>query len=332
MTVMAKHTAAIEALHGLKFGIEIETVGISRDQLAAAVAKGLGDGAVVTTDAYTGRRIVKLPDGRAWLIVRDGSLSSDSFSGEVVTPICTYGDVDAIQSVTRELRAAGARVDESCGIHVHVGVESFSAEALVRLAKIVYQQEPLMIRALGVTERRLGRYTKPVDEAFIRRIAEQKPGTREACAKAWYGEGTYIPSAQAEHYHQSRYHGLNMHSVFYRGTVEFRYFEGTLHAGKIRAYLQLCLAIAARALTTKNAVARKRTFDPASAKYDFRVFLLNLGMIGDEFKTARQHLLDTMPGSSAWKSGKPGPAKTKTPIAESAVDGGADESVEEVAS
>ncbi|MCL4551932.1 MAG: amidoligase, partial [Candidatus Marsarchaeota archaeon] len=70
--------------------------------------------------------------------------------------------------------------------------------------------------------------------------------------------------------------------------------------------------IAAKALNSRGASSRKRAFDPASAKYDFRVFLLHLGMIGDEFKTARQHLLSAMPGDAAWKNGRPQPKPKKT--------------------
>jgi len=50
------------------------------------------------------------------------------------------------------------------------------------------------------------------------------------------------------------------------------------------------LGIAAKALNGRAASSRKRDFDPQSAKYDFRVFLLRLALIGDEFKTARLHL------------------------------------------
>lgn len=60
------------------------------------------------------------------------------------------------------------------------------------------------------------------------------------------------------------------------------------HAGRIKAYLQFCLAVAAKALNGRAASSRKRDFDPQRSKYDFRVFLLHLGLIGDEFKTARR--------------------------------------------
>ena len=99
----------------------------------------------------------------------------------------------------------------------------------------------------------------------------------------------------------------NLHNVWYRGTVEFRWFEATLHAGRIKTYLQFCLAVAAKALNGRAASSRKRDFDPQSAKYDFRVFLLHLGLIGDEFKTARKHLMANMPGDDAFKNGRPKP-------------------------
>ena len=36
-------------------------------------------------------------------------------------------------------------------------------------------------------------------------------------------------------------------------------------------------------------------------KYTFRTWLLRLGLIGDEFKTARHHLLKNLDGNIAWK-------------------------------
>ena len=75
------------------------------------------------------------------------------------------------------------------------------------------------------------------------------------------------------------------------------------------------LALAANALSSKSASSKRREFDPATAKYDFRVVLLRLGLIGDEFKTARHHLTKRLEGSSSWKNGRP----TRAPQPEAAV-------------
>jgi hypothetical protein len=45
--------------------------------------------------------------------------------------------------------------------------------------------------------------------------------------------------------------------------------------------------------------------NPESARYDFRVFaVINLGLMGDEFKTVRANLLRFMPGDSSYKRGR----------------------------
>ena len=89
-----------------------------------------------------------------------------------------------------------------------------------------------------------------------------------------------------------------------------RIFNSTLHAGKVKAFIQFVLSISAKAINSRAASSKKRVFNPESAKYDFRVFLLHLNMIGEEFKTARKHLLANLTGSSAWKNGRPGSSLT----------------------
>lgn len=101
------------------------------------------------------------------------------------------------------------------------------------------------------------------------------------------------------HYHDSRYHCLNLHSVFQKGTIEFRLFNSTTHAGKVKTYIQFCLAISGQALNQTCAATRKTT--STNEKYTFRTWLLRLGMIGDEFKTARKFLLENLEGGIAWK-------------------------------
>jgi hypothetical protein len=111
----------------------------------------------------------------------------------------------------------------------------------------------------------------------------------------WYNGA----SRRYQHYDDSRYRALNLHSVFSKGTIEFRLFNSTLHAGEVKSYIQLCLAISHQGLVQKSA-SRART-QSENEKYTFRTWLLRLGMIGDEFKTARLHLLKNLEGNIAWK-------------------------------
>ena len=60
------------------------------------------------------------------------------------------------------------------------------------------------------------------------------------------------------------------------------------------------------ALAISNAAVTKKYCSPAvshsdNMRYSFRVFLLNLGFIGDEFKNYRAHLLKHLSGNIAWR-------------------------------
>ena len=90
---------------------------------------------------------------------------------------------------------------------------------------------------------------------------------------------------------------MNLHSVFYRGTVEWRCFNSTLHAGKVAAYVNLCLAISAQAIAQRSTVMRKTHSD--NELFTFRVWLVRLGLNGDEFKTHQGPSI----GQSGWRPG-----------------------------
>lgn len=289
-------------LRELKFGIEIETIGKTRETAAKAVQSVVGgkiSHAGGTYDAWE----VKSEQGNVWKVVADASLTSvpTSLRAEVVSPVLGYEDLPTLQNVVRALRKCGLKVDGHCGMHLHVDSSAFTGQSLANLAKIMYKQEPLILTALGVSESRLHQYTKPISAEFIAKLEKSRPKTLEQVNKLWYGRLNTCPT----HYDSSRYSCLNLHNVWYRGTVEFRFFESTLHAGKVKAAVQFVLAIAAKALNSRAASSRKKAFDPSSAKYDFRIFLIHLGLNGDEFKTARTHLLHAMPGDAAWKHGRP---------------------------
>jgi hypothetical protein len=276
----------------LRFGIEIETVGLSRTKLAEAIHSVVGG--TISND-YRDARITTA-SGRTWKVVPDGSLSGYD-NGEIVSPVLEYTDIDELQRVVRAVREAGAKADPSCGIHIHVDGARFDAKSVVNLVKLVHKQERLLEHALGVSDERLARFCRPIESSFIEALEARRPKTLGEIRDAWYGRSNASPSR----YDSSRYHGLNLNSLFFRGTIEFRYFNGSLHAGEVKAYVQLVLAMAGKALASKAASSKRREFNPATAKYDFRVVLLHLGLIGEEFKTARLHLTKKLAGSAAWK-------------------------------
>ncbi len=138
-------------------------------------------------------------------------------------------------------------------------------------------------------------YCAKADTRFLDELNAKRPTSMDTLESIWYNGR----SGRNYHYDESRYHGLNLHSVFSKGTIEFRLFNSTLHAGEIKSYIQLCMAISHQALVQKSA-SRIKT-QSSNEKYTFRVWLLRLGLIGDEFKTARHHLLKNLDGNIAWK-------------------------------
>lgn len=87
---------------------------------------------------------------------------------------------------------------------------------------------------------------------------------------------------------------LNLHSFFQKGTVEFRLFNSTLHAGKIKAYVQFCLALSAWAIESDDKVVfRSMNGYTAQKKITlmYNILTNRLGLYGDEFKTCRLHMM-----------------------------------------
>ena len=287
------------------FGIELETTGLGREKTATILAAHFG-----TRARYIGRHLdnweVPMPDGRIWTVESDSSVTDPN--AEVVSPVCRYEDIEMVQEVARVLRKAGAKADDSCGIHIHIGLGEHTPQSLRRLVNIVNAKEDLLTMALAIDPYRRGRWCRPVDPTFLEKLNAQKPDTMEAFAEIWYTclGNNHLRSWREcaySHYDDSRYHLLNLHATFSKErpahTIEFRAFNGTLHAGEIKAYIQLCLAISAQALASKSASGTRPNTD--NPKYTFRCWLLRLGFIGKEFETAREHLLKNLPGNAAWR-------------------------------
>ena len=226
---------------------------------------------------------------------RDGRSASTLYKVEVVSPICHYEDIETIQELVRKLRHAGACVNRSCGIHIHVDAAPHSVKTLRNLVNIMVSKEDLLYKALAVDVAREDHYCQKTDLSFLEELNRKKPKSIEIFEEMWY----HGDSRSYDHYDETRYHALNLHSVFSKGTIEFRLFNGTMHAGKVKTYIQLSLAISHQALVQKGA-SHSRT-KSTNEKYTFRTWLLRLGMIGEEFQTARKFLLENLEGNIAWK-------------------------------
>ena len=292
------------------FGVEVEMTGITREQAAKALAEYFGTtprhvGGVYDTWAVTDN------EGKEWKLMSDASIRTEmktedgyratgniNYRVEMVTPKLTYAEMPKFQECVRCVRKAGAKANNSCGIHVHVDASNHNRQSLKNLIGIMYSKEDLLFKALQVNEARAERWCKKVREPMLRKVRELSSAETKDLTlleNVWY-EGH---NAHSDHYNWTRYHALNLHSVFYRGTVEWRCFNSTLHAGRAAAYVNLCLAMSAKAIAQRSTVMRKTQSD--NELFTFRVWLVGLGLNGPEFKNTRDHLLANLEGDRAYR-------------------------------
>lgn len=294
-------------------GVEVEMNNITRENAARIAAEFFGTNRSEYTDSRNGYRTWSAWDsqGREWKFQRDVSIAgADNQKCELVTPILTYSDIETLQELIRRLRKAGAKSDATrgCGVHIHIGANGHTAQTLRNLANIMASHERLLASALNIDSRRMNQYCRTVDTRFLTELNRKKPTTMAQLADIWYGsQGENYD--RNHHYNSSRYHMMNLHATFTKGTVEFRLFQfdapadgkqNGLHAGQLKSYIQLCLALSALAKNAKSASPKpQQTENP---KYAMRTWLLRLGFIGEEFATAREIFTKRLNGDTAFRN------------------------------
>jgi hypothetical protein len=91
----------------LSYGVEIETVGRTREAVARAIQTAVGGevrylGSPFSFDPWQ----VTDDQGRVWKVVKDASLNNvpEHLRAEIVSPILNYGDMETLQQVIRAVR------------------------------------------------------------------------------------------------------------------------------------------------------------------------------------------------------------------------------------
>jgi len=295
------------------FGLEIECTGITRERAAQVAAEILG-GTAAYAGGYYGAYHVTAPDGRVWKFMYDGSITcqrkergrrvsaNSEYSVEMVSPILSYReDIGTLQEIVRGLRRAGVFTGSDMGIHIHLDGAGHTPKSIRNFINIIASKNDLFYKALQIEPDRM-RYCKKMDEYLVERMNRRRPKTFAEIESIWY-DG--YAGSRDTHYHESRYCFLNLHSFFHgHHTLELRGFnagdsKGHLHAGLVRSYIVLALALNNQALTQKSASSKKPQVE--NEKFAMRVYLNRIGFIGQEFKNCREHLCQHLSGNSAWR-------------------------------
>lgn len=236
-----------------RFGIEIEFGG-SVTAVAEAIADaGLGSSRSVA--GYIGH------SSTHWVVKRDGSVSG---GGELVSPPLDFDNPDDRAQVTRAvavLAAAGATTYEAAGIHVHVESQGMDARQISAVARLFAKYEDVLYRLASSGWQRIRSgalsYAKPLSENQKKGLARAR--TDEALQRAYYGNTRGVYHSTSSHGNPARYCGLNLHSHWYRGTIEFRIFNSSMNANRIQTYIAVCMAMVQDAKNGKLRSINKST-------------------------------------------------------------------------
>jgi hypothetical protein len=86
-------------------------------------------------------------------------------------------------------------------------------------------------------------------------------------------------------------------------TIRFPWFRFGIEPEELSAYSRFIGALCAAAKEQHRVTAKDKPVE--NEKFAFRVFLIRLGFVGDEYKAARKILLRNLSGNSAFKNGAP---------------------------
>lgn len=186
------------------FGIEFECVGIDPRTASRALA---GAGLDSRAESYNHQTV------NYWKAVTDGSLRNRLNAGtaEVVSPVLQVSDFEQVRIATNALKNAGARVNISCGTHVHIGGFDLNPHKVYR-AGLYYNMAWDFTTQLVTASRVAGNWAKRLNDEELDLI---KSGRFDAI---------------------NRYRAMNVTPISRQSTIEFRLHQGTLNATKILAW------------------------------------------------------------------------------------------------
>jgi hypothetical protein len=208
------------------FGIEIEFIG-DRGNVAQGI-RDLGLRCEIENYNHNTRP--------HWKITSDSSVHPNAnqagYGWELVSPILKGRDgLEQIRKVCEALESAGAKVNRSCGLHVHHDARDFQNETFKNLIKIYARFEPVIDTLVAPSRRgNVNQYCQTLARIDLENVLNA-------------GDPTTLRRAYGD-----RYKKLNLQSYVTHGTVEFRQHQGTINAEKIINWVKLTQGIVERAV------------------------------------------------------------------------------------
>lgn len=211
-SAMNPRTRVLEALDytfNRRFGVEIEAYNCTRERLARELRDA---GIEVAVEGYNHTT------RSHWKLVTDGSLEGNN-TFELVSPILVgEAGLKELEKVCWVLDLCDVKVNESCGLHVHIDAAGFSIETWRNLA-LSYKHLEAVIDGFMPASRRNNRYCIGLNHVSDERIKSARTVDELSDMIG------------------NRYHKVNLVAYSRHKTVEFRQHSGTTNFTKMRNWI-----------------------------------------------------------------------------------------------
>lgn len=220
-----------------RFGVEIEAYGVPAARLAAALSE-----AGIPCEVQRYNHLTQ----RVWKVVPDASIRGEYPFELVSPPLCGLEGLETLRRVASVLAQLGARVNHSCGLHVHHDARDLGVEQMRNLIRLYARMEPVLDEAMPPSRRGSRNHycvsMRPYGEDSI--LARRLDEARTIQELAWF-----FPN---------RYYKLNLHAWLRHGTIEFRHHAGTINADKIVAWVIFTQILVQRAASGRVTYRERR--------------------------------------------------------------------------
>lgn len=204
-------------------GLEIECSDYKGGKIVEAAVKDLG-GALVSDGSVSGGFEINMPP-----------MNGDKF-------------VHGTGFICDALREAKATANEAAGLHVHVGCRDMEYADMRRMV-MLYGQLESGIYSIIDSRRFVGTYCRPNGgRSLLDVLKDPRTAKRDLIVMTYGKEPSRDIQSLWRNKGSNRYWGFNLHSWFFRGTVEFRMHHGTTQWEKMVGFSMLLAAIADRSL------------------------------------------------------------------------------------
>jgi hypothetical protein len=228
-------------------GVEIEVAGLRTNTEISHQVNPPGGRCICPLCGVTARASLRqYVMGIGGSIVADESLPA---GGVEITMPPAGGDIfmHHIETVSNLIYAAGGYVNEKCGTHIHVDARDYTTQDMRKLLMLWVKTEPAFLftqdaKRIYKTKSHCfptaRKYKRLLSEKLLAKSAEEwSEMARDSLNDAIYAKDWPRPPRLMRGNNRtvaSRYDDLNIHSWFFRGTVECRLHAGTIDAKKIQ--------------------------------------------------------------------------------------------------